>query len=61
MSTKTTLQQLMGGTSNVKEAFTFPGMGDIYSKATGDETGDDTGEDTTTTASDKKTTTSKSI
>jgi hypothetical protein len=46
MSAKTRLQQFMGGTSNIKEAFTFPGMGDIYSKATGDETGDETGEDT---------------
>lgn len=32
MSTKKTLQQLMGGTSDIKEAFSFPGMGDIYSK-----------------------------
>lgn len=58
MSAKTTLQQLMGGTSRIKEAFTFPGMGDIYSKATGEETGDDTGDNKTTAASDKKTTTS---
>ena len=34
MSVKTPLQQLMGGTSDIKEAFTFPGMGDIYSKNT---------------------------
>jgi hypothetical protein len=34
MSLKTPLQQLMGGTSDIKEAFTFPGMGDIYSKTT---------------------------
>lgn len=34
MSVKTPLQQLMGGTSDIKEAFTFPGMGDIYSKTT---------------------------
>ena len=58
MSAKTTLQQLMGGTSKIKEAFTFPGMGDIYSKATGDETGEDTGEGKTNTASNKNTTTS---
>ena len=58
MSSKTSLQLLMGGTSNVKEAFTFPGMSDIYSKATGEETGDDTGDNKTTAASDKKTTTS---
>jgi len=32
MSVKTQLQQLMGGTSNIKEALTFPGMGEIYSK-----------------------------
>lgn len=32
MSIKTQLQQLMGGTSNIKEALTFPGMGEIYSK-----------------------------
>ena len=32
MSLKTQLQQLMGGTSNIKEALTFPGMGEIYSK-----------------------------
>jgi hypothetical protein len=51
MSAKTTLQQLMGGTSSIKEAFTFPGMGDIYSKATGDETGEDTGEGKNTTTS----------
>ena len=30
MSVKTPLQQLMGGTSDIKEAFTFPGMGDVY-------------------------------
>jgi hypothetical protein len=42
MPPATSLQQLMGGTSNVKEAFTFPGMGDIYSKITPKE--DDTGE-----------------
>jgi hypothetical protein len=29
MSVKTPLQQLMGGTSDIKEAFTFPGMGDV--------------------------------
>lgn len=32
MSLKTQLQQLMGGTSDIKEAFSFPGMGEIYSK-----------------------------
>jgi len=37
MSVKTPLQQLMGGTSYIKEAFTFPGMGDIYSKNTENE------------------------
>ena len=37
MSAKTTLQQLMGGTSDIKEAFTFPGMGDIYSKTIGNK------------------------
>jgi hypothetical protein len=42
MPSITSLQQLMGGTSNVKEAFTFPGMGDIYSKITPKE--DDTGD-----------------
>jgi hypothetical protein len=42
MPPATSLQQLMGGISNVKEAFTFPGMGDIYSKITPKE--DDTGE-----------------
>ena len=31
MSFKTQLQQLMGGTSDIKEAFSFPGMGEIYS------------------------------
>jgi hypothetical protein len=31
MSLKTQLQQLMGGTSDIKEAFSFPGMGEIYS------------------------------
>ena len=30
MSVKTPLQQLMGGTSDIKEAFTFLGMGDVY-------------------------------
>ena len=37
MSVKTPLQQLMGGTSDIKEAFTFPGMGDIYSKTATNE------------------------
>ena len=37
MSVKTPLQQLMGGTSDIKEAFTFPGMGDIYSKTIGNK------------------------
>ena len=37
MSVKTPLQQLMGGTSDIKEAFTFPGMGDIYSKTAKNE------------------------
>jgi hypothetical protein len=37
MSLKTPLQQLMGGTSDIKEAFTFPGMGDIYSKTIGNK------------------------
>ena len=37
MSIKTPLQQLMGGTSDIKEAFSFPGMGDIYSKITGND------------------------
>jgi hypothetical protein len=32
MSVKTQLQQLMGGTSDIKEAFSLPGMGEIYSK-----------------------------
>jgi hypothetical protein len=32
MSVKKQLQQLMGGTSDIKEAFSFPGMGEIYSK-----------------------------
>jgi hypothetical protein len=32
MSLKTQLQQLMGGTSDIKEAFSLPGMGEIYSK-----------------------------
>ena len=32
MALKTQLQQLMGGTSNIREALTFPGMGEIYSK-----------------------------
>ncbi len=36
MSTKTSLQQLMGGTSDVKESF-LPGMGDIYSNIKGDD------------------------
>lgn len=52
MSTKTSLQHLMGGTSNIKEAFTFPGMSDIYGKVTGDDDGEDDGENkkpTTTT------------
>ena len=40
-SGKSTLQQLMGGTSNVKEAFTFPGMSDIYSKSTDEDTSED--------------------
>ena len=31
MPLKTQLQQLMGGTSDIKEAFSFPGMGEIYS------------------------------
>ena len=39
MSVKTQLQQLMGGTSDIKEAFTFPGMGDVYSKNTANEDG----------------------
>ena len=37
MSVKTHLQQLMGGTSDIKEAFTFPGMGEVYSKNTENE------------------------
>ena len=52
MSAKTSLQHLMGGTSNIKEAFTFPGMSDIYGKVTGDDDGEDDGENkkpTTTT------------
>ena len=52
MSVKTHLQQLMGGTSDIKEAFTFPGMSDIYGKVTGDDDGEDDGENkkpTTTT------------
>jgi hypothetical protein len=32
MSLKTQLQQLMGGTSDIKEEFSLPGMGEIYSK-----------------------------
>jgi hypothetical protein len=43
MSIKTSLQQFMGGTSDIKEAFSFPGMGDIYSKAMGNE--DEEGEE----------------
>jgi hypothetical protein len=54
MSLKTGLQQLMGGTSNIKEAFTFPGMSDIYGKVTGDDDGEGDGEDT---GGDKKPTT----
>jgi hypothetical protein len=54
MSLKTGLQQLMGGTSNIKEAFTFPGMSDIYGKVTGDDDGEGDGEDT---SGDKKPTT----
>jgi hypothetical protein len=45
-SGKSTLQQLMGGTSNVKEAFTFPGMSDIYSKSTEEDTSEDTNKNT---------------
>jgi len=47
MSSKTVLQQLMGGTSNIKEAFTFPGMSDIYGKTTGEGDGEGDGEDNT--------------
>jgi len=54
MSLKTGLQQLMGGTSNIKEAFTFPGMSDIYGKVTGDDDAEGDGEDT---GGDKKPTT----
>jgi hypothetical protein len=44
MSSKTVLQQLMGGTSDVKENF-LPGMGDIYSNIKGgDEFGEGEGE-----------------
>jgi hypothetical protein len=53
MSPKTKLQNLMGGTSDIKEAFTFPGMGDIYGKAAGENTGDDTGDDKTNASSNK--------
>ena len=61
MSAKTSLQHLMGGTSNIKEAFTFPGMGDIYGKMTGDDDSGDTGDNT---GGDKKpttTTTTKAV
>ena len=58
MSAKTSLQHLMGGTSNIKEAFTFPGMGDIYGKTTGENTGEDDGEDNTV-ENKKPTTTTK--
>jgi hypothetical protein len=44
-SGKSTLQQLMGGTSTITEAFTFPGMSDIYGKITDEDT-DETGENT---------------
>jgi hypothetical protein len=58
MSAKTKLQNLMGGTSDIIEAFTFPGMGDIYGKMAGDDTGEDTGEGNTNASSNKKATTS---
>jgi hypothetical protein len=51
MSTKTVLQQLMGGTSNIKEAFTFPGMGDIYGTSAEDDTSEDKKSTATTNAS----------
>jgi hypothetical protein len=35
---KTPLQQLMGGTSDIKEAFTFPGMSNLYSSDSTDNT-----------------------
>ena len=56
MSPKTKLQNLMGGTSHIKEAFTFPGMGDIYGKIAGEDTGDDTGEGNTNASSNKNAT-----
>ena len=52
-SGKSTLQQLMGGTSNVKEAFTFPGMSDIYGKITDEDT-NETDENTNTIKPDPK-------
>jgi hypothetical protein len=44
MSVKTPLQQFMSGASNIKEAFTFPGMGEIYSKNAEKDGGEGGGE-----------------
>ena len=52
-SGKSTLQQLMGGTSTITEAFTFPGMSDIYGKITDEDT-NETDENTNTIKPDPK-------